>query len=243
MTAWWQGTLATLDTETTGTDVENDRIVTAVLDVYDSAETCTESLHLLLDPGIEIPAEAEAVHGISTQRARDEGTDSVTGLTSLLAAIVGVWDRKIPLVVYNAAFDLTLIDRELRRHLDTPLVIAGPVIDPMVIDRQVDRYVKGTGQRQLGPTCARYGIEITDWHTAEADAYAAQAVARRMGEKHDAVMPGTLQDLWRWQVGLRRDQAADLQNYFARVGKTNDDGTPIIIDGQWPMIAREAPRG
>ena len=32
---WWAGPLATFDTETTGTDVENDRIVTAVLDIYD----------------------------------------------------------------------------------------------------------------------------------------------------------------------------------------------------------------
>jgi DNA polymerase-3 subunit epsilon len=116
-------------------------------------------------------------------------------------------------------------------------VLAGPVIDPMVIDKQVDRFVKGSGQRQLKPTCARYGVELENWHTADADAYAAQAVARAMCQKHDAVMPGTLQELWTWQRGLRRDQAAEMQSYFARVGKTNDDGSPIVIDGQWPMQA------
>jgi len=237
MSAWWEGPLAAFDTETTGTDVEQDRIVTAVLDVYDAVGTQLENLSLLLDPGVEIPAEAEAVHGISTEKARADGIDPVTGLSMLLAAIEDVWERGIPIVAYNAAFDFTIADREFRRHLGTPLVLAGPVIDPMVIDKQVDRFVKGSGQRKLGPTCARYGVEITDWHTAEADAFAAQAVARAMGEKHDAQMPRTLQDLWRWQVGLRRDQAADLQSYFARVGKTNDDGTPIVIDGQWPMQA------
>lgn len=235
MTAWWKEPLATLDTETTGVDPEQDRVVTAVLDVYDADGTQLESLSLLLDPGIEIPQSATDVHGISTDKARGEGVDPITGLSMLSVAIQDVWERQIPLVVYNAPFDLTLLDREFRRHLNTPLTLAGPVIDPLVIDKQVDRFVRGAGQRKLGPTCTRYGVQITDWHTAEADAYAAQAVARRMGEKHHTLMPSTLHDLWRWQVSLRRDQAADLEQYFARVGETNDDGTPIVIDGQWPM--------
>lgn len=243
MTAWWEAPLATLDTETTGVDPEQDRVVTAVLDVYDAEGTQLESLSLLLDPGVEIPDEAAAVHGITTDKARADGVDPVTGLSMLSVAIQDVWERGIPLVVYNAPFDLTLLDREFRRHLKAPLVLAGPVIDPLVIDKQVDRFVRGTGQRQLGPTCARYGVQITDWHTAQADAYAAQAVARRMGEKHAALMPSTLHDLWRWQVSLRRDQAADLQTYFARVGKRNDDGTPIVVDGQWPMRQFATDRG
>lgn len=237
MAAWWEGPLAAFDTETTGTDVEQDRIVTAVLDVYDADGTQLENLSLLLDPGIEIPEAATAINGISTEKARAEGIDPVTGLSMLLAAIEDVWQRGIPIVAYNAAFDFTIADRDFRRHLGRPLVLAGPVIDPMVIDKQVDRWVSGSGQRKLGPMCTRYGVELIDWHTAEADAYAAQAVARAMGEKHDAVMPGTLRDLWKWQVGLRRDQAADLQSYFARKGRTNDDGSLIVIDGQWPMQA------
>lgn len=237
MTAWWEGPLAAFDTETTGTDVEQDRIVTAVLDVYDADGTRTESLDLLLNPGIEIPAAATAINGITNEQVQADGIDPVTGLSMLLAAIEDVWGRRIPIVAFNASFDFTIADREARRHLGRPLVQAGPVIDPMVIDKQVDRWVKGSGQRQLKPTCARYGVELIDWHTAAADAYAAQAVARAMGTKHDAVMPGTLQQLWTWQRGLRRDQAAELQSYFARKGQTNNDGSLIVIDGQWPMQA------
>jgi DNA polymerase-3 subunit epsilon len=237
VTAWWEGPLAAFDTETTGTDVEQDRIVTAVLDVYDADGTQTESLDLLINPGIEIPAAATAINKITTEQVQADGIEPVPALRILLAAIEDVWERKIPIVAYNASFDFTIADREFRRHLGKPLVLAGPVIDPMVIDKQVDRYVKGSGQRQLGPTCARYGVELENWHTAGADAYAAQALARRMGEQHDAQMPSTLQDLWRWQVSLRRDQAADLQQYFARKGQTNDDGSLIVIDGQWPMQA------
>ena len=141
-------------------------------------------------------------------------------------------------MIYNAPYDLTLLDREFRRHLSRPLPLAYPVIDPMVLDKHVDRYVKGSGQRKLEPTARRYGVEVGDWHTAEADAYAAMAIARRMGEKYEQTLPADLRELWRLQVRLKEGQAAELQDYFARVGKTNDDGTPIVIDGQWPMIAR-----
>lgn len=239
---WWEGQLATLDTETTGTDVENDRIVTAVLDVYDTAGRLA-SLSMLLNPGIEIPQAATDVHGITTAMAVADGVPPETALSRLAGALAAVWVEGIPLVVYNAAYDLTLIDREMRRHLGNGLTIAGPVIDPMVIDRHVDRYVKGSGQRQLVPTCLRYGVALDNAHNAEADARAAVELARAMGQRHDAQMPATLTDLWRWQQGLRRDQAADLQRYFARIGNTNEDGTPITIDGQWPMQAWVDPAG
>lgn len=235
-TPWWEGQLATLDTETTGTDPENDRIVTAVLDVYDEFGR-TASLPLMVDPGIEIPEAATAIHGITTEDARANGVPPHTALSRLVGGLGAVWAEGIPVVVYNAPFDLTLIDRECRRHLGHGLIIAGPVIDPMVIDRQVDRYVSGTGQRRLVPTCLRYGVELDNAHDAEADARAAVFLARAIGHKHNHLMPSTMQDLYRWQQSLRRDQAASYQSYLARVGRKNEDGSPIVIDGQWPMIA------
>jgi DNA polymerase-3 subunit epsilon len=233
---WRDGPLATLDTETTGTDPENDRIVTAVLDVYDADGAQLRSTSLLVNPGVEIPQTATDVHGITNERAQAEGVDPGAAVAALIGAMYQAWDDDLPIVVYNAAFDLTLIDRESRRHLATPLTLAGPIIDPMVIDRHVDRYVKGSNQRRLKPTCERYDVEINDWHTASADAYAAQELARAISAKHDHQMPSNLGDMWRWQRTLRHDQAKGLQDYFASIGKTNDDGSPIVIPGDWPMI-------
>lgn len=232
---WWQGPLATLDTETTGTDVETDRIVTGVCAVYEPNGRLIANTELLINPGVDIPAAATAVHGITNEQAQTDGRDPGEAITELMEAIESAWRDDLPLVVYNAAFDLTLIDREARRHLGVGLSLAGPVIDPLVIDRQVDRYVKGSGQRQLKPTCERYGVPVHNWHTATADAYAAQALARAIATRHAAQMPSTLGDLWRWQRSLKRDQAQALQDYFASSGRKNDDGSPIVIDGQWPM--------
>lgn len=231
---WWAGPLATFDTETTGTDVENDRIVTAVLDIYD-ADGRTASLPLLLNPGIEIPEAATLIHGITTEQAHADGIAPVTALSRLVAGLTAVWAQGIPVVAYNAAYDFTILDRECRRHLGIPLMITGPVIDPLVIDKHINRYVKGS--RKLDATCLRYGVELDNAHNAEADARAALMLAREIGSRYDMQMPRTLPELYRWQQSLRADQSASYQDYLFRKGTTNDDGTPVLINGEWPMQA------
>lgn len=231
---WWAGPLATFDTETTGTDVENDRIVTGVLDIYDE-DGRTASLSLMLNPGIEIPEAATLVHGITTEQAQTDGIAPVTALSRLVAGFAAVWAQGIPVVVYNAAYDFTILDRECRRHLGIPFQVDGPVIDPLVIDKHLNRYVKGS--RRLDATCLRYGVELDNAHNAEADACAALMLARAIGSKYDMQMPRTLSELYRWQQTLRRDQSASYQGYLAGKGTTNDDGSPIVINGEWPMQA------
>ena len=76
---WYEGRLAAYDIETTGTDTENDRIVTAAVSVVGGREP-TESRTWLVDPGIEIPGEATAVHGITTEKAQSEGLDAALSL-------------------------------------------------------------------------------------------------------------------------------------------------------------------
>ena len=75
MTPWWEGPLATLDTETTGTDPEQARLVTGCLSVPGPSNDLDLSLRIVVNPGVEIPAEAAAVHGYTTARAVELGTD------------------------------------------------------------------------------------------------------------------------------------------------------------------------
>ena len=70
--AWPTGEVLGLDFETTGIDRFNDVPVSyALVSVVEGV--VVRSWSGLIDPGREIPLEATAVHGISTERARAEG--------------------------------------------------------------------------------------------------------------------------------------------------------------------------
>ena len=162
MTArWWEGPLVGFDLETTGPDPDTARIVTACIvegnDVHE----------WLVDPGVEIPAGATAVHGVTTEQARAEGVPADAAVLLILQTLRMYQDAGHPLVAFNASFDFTVLDREARRHGLDPLQPA-PVVDPFVLDKQLDRYRKGS--RKLVDVAAHYGVNLVDAHTADADA-------------------------------------------------------------------------
>jgi len=180
--SWTQGPLLGFDTETTGVDIETDRIVTAALVRRDADGTQVQTW--LIDPGVEIPAAASAIHGITTEQARATGADPVVALEEIADAIAEALLRDIPVVAYNATFDLCLLDAELERHgLPTLPQRTGretmPVIDPLVLDRHEDRYRKG--KRKLVDLCGHY--EVVDpgaLHTADVDVVATLDVLERI---------------------------------------------------------------
>ncbi|WP_257155630.1 hypothetical protein [Streptomyces sp. Ru87] len=78
-----------------------------------------------------------------------------------------------PLVVMNAPFGLTLLDRELRRHRSASLAdyLGGRslcVLDPRVLDAHLDG--SPAGRSTLAELCARYGVLRTGPHGAEEQA-------------------------------------------------------------------------
>lgn len=227
--------MAAFDTETTGPDPTEARLVTAALDLYDENGEVLDRARWVIDPGVEIPAEAAEVHGYTTERARDEGRPPAECITEIYDRLSWYWTAGYPAVAYNAAFDFTVLDREMRRHLDRPLEILGPIIDPLVLDKVVDRYVKGKGQRRLAPTAERYGLVVENWHEAGADAWAAHAIARKVGEVHGDRLPTDLRDLWTFQARAARESAASLTDHWRRRGETEADGSPKIADGHWPV--------
>ncbi|MCP6451477.1 hypothetical protein NL490_27705, partial [Klebsiella pneumoniae] len=81
-----------------------DRIVTAALVRRDAAGTRTRTW--LIDPGVEIPEGASAIHGISTERARADGVPPPQALEEIAALIAEAQRAGVPVVAFNAAFDL-----------------------------------------------------------------------------------------------------------------------------------------
>lgn len=234
--SWISGPLVAFDLETTGTDVETDRIVTAAVVRLDPDGAVAEERTWLLDPGIAIPEQASAIHGISTEHARAHGVPAVSAVEEIARAVADGLRSGTPLVVMNARYDLSLLDRECRRHGvasvserlgDAP----SPVIDPLVIDKHVDKYRKG--KRALYALCAHYGVSLDDAHDAKADAVAAARVVRRMAEKHRPVGAMPLADLHDLQVRAAAEQSVSLQAYLRR---TADPAA--VVEPAWPLIPR-----
>jgi DNA polymerase-3 subunit epsilon len=230
---WYESRLAAYDIETTGTDTENDRIVTAAVNVVGGGEP-TESRSWLVDPGVEIPEEATAVHGINTEKAGREGQDAATAVAEITEFLALQVADDIPIVAFNARFDLTILDREARRHGVVPLIdlVGGSdgllVIDPYVLEKKINKFRKGG--RTLSILCEDYGIPLTDAHAAGADALAAARLAWKLGKINAELGAYDLPMLHEDQIAWADEQGRDLQEYF------NSKGRSETVQRDWPVV-------
>lgn len=233
-TPFWALPMLALDTETTGVDPWTARVVTCSM-VYDDGQGNPQRVfNWLIDPGIEIPTGASDVHGITTEHARANGVPAEEGLRQIAAHLEPIMKLGIPLNIYNASYDLTLLLSEFERHnIDFPYEF-NRVIDPLVIDKKIDKFRKG--KRTLGITAALVGYDLTNAHTADADCMASIAVARSFSDRYtqsakiEMIYDKTIDEIHELQKIWKAEQASGLQEYFRR---TKNDPT-IVINGEWP---------
>lgn len=230
---WHRELLIGFDLETTGTDPGTSRIVTgAVIEVRDGEPQGRKEW--LADPGVPIPEDAVAVHGISNERATADGRPADQVADAIADALAGYWQAGAPVVAYNATFDLTLLSAELRRYGLPSLSDriggggVGPVIDPYTIDRSVDRYRKG--KRNLEAVCQEYGVRLDAAHDASADALAAVRVACAIADRHPKVASLGPAELHTRQIEWYAAWAVDFQGFLRRKGNTD-----AVVDPHWPL--------
>lgn len=237
MAGWWED-LAGLDTETTGRDPLTARLVTAsMVRVVDEIEFTRDWLVAVEDP---IPAEATAVHGVTTERAQAEGRPLAEVLPEIVDELDKRWDEGVPVVVYNAPYDLTLLNQERDRCRHAILAyneVGTPILDPLVLDRGLDKYRKGS--RKLDAVCQHYGVVLENAHTSSADALAAVKVMVKLVERFPQLQRMSLQELYRSQVVWYAQWAENYQQYLRRKA-TNEGATwaqaeEITVDASWPV--------
>lgn len=214
MTNPWFDQLAVFDLETTGTDVETSRIVSAHIGVIDGDGAVVESYTWLADPGVEIPEGASAVHGISTEHARAHGRPAAQVVAEIIMCLDTMFARGLAVTIYNATYDLTLLNREARRYGLDPLSEPTPVIDPLVLDKTIDKY--RSGKRTLTAAAEFYGVELVDAHNAGADAIAAGRVAQAMARRYGEELGVSAIDLHAAQIDWCAEQQADFIDYMRR---------------------------
>ncbi|MEV6565945.1 exonuclease domain-containing protein [Streptomyces kronopolitis] len=235
---WHRKSLAGLDFETTGTNPETDRIVTAAVVRYGGGRP-DEAYRWVADPGVPIPAGATAVHGYTTEAARAAGRPPGQVVAEVIDAVAALVDEGLPLVVMNAPFDLTLLEAEAERNgLRGLFARSVPrVLDPMVIDRHVDRYRPGS--RRLEDLCRHYVVRLDGAHDCEVDALAACGVVWKIANRHRWMTRVPLEELHERQARWAVDQQEALREHFATTpGKEHRART---VRSGWPLIPRMRP--
>jgi DNA polymerase III subunit epsilon len=223
VTGWHLGRMCPLDTETTGTNPETARIVEAYIGQVGGGQPDVDPAPILIDPGVEVPAEATRIHGYTTAYLREHGAPPAASIDLFADRAASALAAGIPLVGHNIRYDLTVLDRECRRHglptLTDRVGADGPVIDTQVLSKHVDPYrrrVSETQGAQQLKTCAqvfRAGWVDEDAHGARYDALVAARVAWRIGRI--AALPAQERPAFSAKRGLFDDLAVGLDALHA----------------------------
>jgi DNA polymerase-3 subunit epsilon len=230
MSTWER--LGVFDLETTGLDVTQSRIVTAFVGVLDATGAVIESHEWVADPGIEIPEAAARVHGYTTERARAEGRPAADVVPKIVDRLRELFAAGVPVVAYNASYDFSLLHHDAIRNGVAPLDEPKPIVDPLVIDKKVDTFRKGS--RTLQAACDVYGVNLGAAHESQSDAVAAgrvfQAIHEKFGLTEELNLPPI--ELHNAQVAWAKAQAESFARYLAGKGETSRR----VGDGIWPVF-------
>lgn len=224
--AWHTGPLVGFDLETTGRNPHTARIVTASIVLIDPDGKLRADAEWLVDPGVEIPEEAAAVHGITTEHARAHGMDAAQGLSEIVATLVDFMHHRVPIVAYNGVYDFTVLTAELARRDMGELAVAG-IIDPFILDKHVDTYRKG--KRTLEAVCEHYGVTLDAAHTSQADSLAAAQVAQALVTKFPERFDVPLEKIFNHQIRWKAEQSESFEQYLRR---KNPEAT---VSRDWPV--------
>lgn len=227
------------DTETTAKNPAEARIVTAAI-VGRGGVSPEHSQEWLINPGVPIPPETTAIHGIDDAKAQAEGQDPKAALEEIAETLARILRYGMPLVAFNTAYDWSVLHNELERHGLPTMAdrLDGPpysLLDALVLDKQADRYRKGS--RKLQAVAGHYGVHLENWHEAKADAIAALGIADALYERNPRLDGYDQQRLYLAQQAWREEQQAGLQ---AHLRKTDP---AAYCAPEWPLVPAQRDGG
>lgn len=230
---WTYRSWVGFDTETTGVDPLRDRLVTAAaVQLKDPLDDppCFTARTWLADPGVEIPAGAAQIHGVTSEHARRHGHPATEVIAEVCQHLRDLSAAGTVLVVFNAGFDLPLLRAESGRHgseypgwdgsreTATAPPPAGLVVDPLVLDRALDRYRKG--KRTLAHLAAEYQVPLPyDTHRADVDAELTLRVLRAMVLRYPELREMSDEELHDFQVTAHAQWAQSFTEYLRSRGR------------------------
>jgi DNA polymerase-3 subunit epsilon len=138
-----------LDTETTGLNpLHGDRLVEiGCVEMFNRMPT-GQTFHRYINPERDMPREAFAVHGLSSEFLVDKPV--FADIADEFLEFIG----DDPLVIHNASFDIGFINAELERH-QRPAVAQARLVDTLLLARRKHPGVSN----KLDDLCARYAVD------------------------------------------------------------------------------------
>ena len=203
------------DLETTGVNAKRDRIVqfAFVGSGQDDEEIRVEEL---VYPQRQIPVEASRIHGIYDVDVT--GLATFSGHTEVISSLI----EGSVIIGHNVRrFDIPFLGHEYSRagqRAPRPLA----VIDTLELARRL----KLPRPHNLGALCRRYGIDLTNAHTASADAAATLLLLWRLMSDHPQPFRQSLEEVERWLQGTSAKRSA------SELGRDYDDLVPLDTRGR-----------
>ncbi len=163
-------TYVVFDTETTGLQpMAGDQIVSiAGVRIVNGRILTGESFNRIVHPGRPIPPESIKFHGITDDMVQDKPP-----VTVVLPQFKEFCADAV-LVGHNVAFDLKFMRM---REKECGVAFDNPALDTMLMSSWVD---ENTRNQSLDSIAERYGIQITDRHSALGDALTTAAVLLKL---------------------------------------------------------------
>lgn len=222
---WHELPRAAFDLETTSANPREARIVSANISIINGKAELMQSHNWLVNPGVPIPPETTEIHGISDSDVQANGCDPQEA-TREISELLSQLFQTMPVIAFNAPYDFTVLHAEAQRH-GVETINASPVIDPLVLDRKLDRFRRG--KRTLTVMSEFYNVPLHNAHSADADALAAVGVADEIARRYPAEVQIDPLLLHSQQVQWHQEWAANFQDFLRRKNPT------ARVDGSWPL--------
>lgn len=203
------------DLETTGTNVIRDRIIEiSILKVMPDGSQEMRSRRI--NPGIPIPAEATAIHGISDADVAECPT------FAQVARSLYDWIRGCDIIGFNSnRFDVPVLAEEfLRAGIGDVDFAERYLIDVQTIYHKMEPRTLSAGYRFY---C---GKELVDAHSAEADTQATWEVLQAQLERYGPELPSDVPSL---SAFSRHQPSVDLAGMLVR----DEAGRTIVNFGKY----------
>lgn len=224
------------DVETTGLDVQNDRVCEIAWLVLNKAGNILQYEQQIINPTITIPKDAVEIHGITNSRVLGEPT-----FEDYAPRIKEVWAEYEPIIVgFNSKrYDDEIMENEFARLGEETLISEMDRIDvrsmfvklhPRDLQAAADIYL---GPARVANLKERYSRTAPDekkkdaWHSGLFDTVVTAQVLVAMFHEHADVIPDNMEELSGW-LYQRNENWIDSDGKFAY----NNHGQPCVNFGK-----------